>query len=234
MRTVVRLLGAALVAAALLMRLGPTPASVVAIAPSVQPAITAIAPADTTPLAPAQRLDPPPSRPTGETHVYLVGDSLTFGAVFFGELVPKLAAAGYQARVDDRVGRFMSGGTTLLQAEADAGRLEPVVLVALGSNEVADHWSAKYLNPAIDQLLAAAGDRWVIWVNVQQRDPTLATTFNALLAQKAHLYPHLLIAEWNAVNLSGLFDGPVHLTPTGYRVRADFVVATLNTLTQPH
>jgi hypothetical protein len=182
----------------------------------------------------AVRLDPPPTRPVGLTQVFVVGDSLTFGAQFFGGLDAKLAAAGYQARVDGRVGRFITGGATVLDNEVAHGRLEPLVFVALGDNEVADHWNAKNISASIDQLMVSAGDRWVIWMNTEVRDPTQATTFNAVLEGKRQIYRHLLIADWHSLNLAGLFDGPVHLTPTGYKVRADFTVSSLNTFTLPH
>lgn len=184
--------------------------------------------------AQAHRVKPPDTRPVGLTHVFVIGDSLTFGAQFFGGVDAKLAAAGYQARVDGKVGRFIAAGATILDNEVAHGRLEPLVFVALGNNEVANHWSAKFLSQSIDQLMAAAGDRWVIWMNVEQRDPTLSATFNALLESKRQLYRHLVIADWASLNLAGLFDGPLHLTPTGYNVRADFMVSSLNTFTLPH
>jgi hypothetical protein len=190
------------------------------------------APADA--VGQAVRLNPPPTRPVGLTHVFVIGDSLTFGAQFFGGLDAKLSAAGYQARADGKVGRFIAAGATILDNEVAHGRLEPLVFVALGNNEVANHWSAKNLSNSIDQLMAAAGDRWVIWMNVEQRDPTLALTFNALLESKRQIYRHLVIADWHSLNLAGLFDGPLHLTPTGYIVRANFMVSSLNTFTLPH
>jgi hypothetical protein len=245
MRAAVRFVAVASVAAVLLGHLAPTagasvrpataPATVAgpAALPPPTPTIDAIAgPADASELA--VRVHPPDTRPVGITSVYVIGDSLTFGAQFFGGLNAKLANAGYQARVDGKVGRFIAAGATILDNEVAHGRLEPVVFVALGDNEVANHWSAKNLSNSIDQLMGAAGERWVIWMTIQLRDPTLAATFNSVLAGKQQLYRHLLIADWHAVNLAGLFDGPIHLTPTGYNVRADFMVNSLNSLTLPH
>jgi hypothetical protein len=244
MRVAVRLVALASVAAILVGHIVPT--TVGAAGAAHQPAVLQVAAPTTTPTTIASvllsadattraaRLRPPPNRPVGLTQVFVVGDSLTFGASFFGGLDAKLAAAGYQARVDGRVGRFITGGATVLDNEVAHGRLEPLVFVALGDNEVANHWNAKNLSASIDQLMASAGDRWVIWMNIALRDPTLATTFNSVLESKRQLYRHLLIADWHGLDLAGLFDGPVHLTPTGYKVRADFMVSSLNTFTLPH
>jgi hypothetical protein len=249
MRVVVRLAAVASVAAILLGHLAPSSATagaavrpVAARTPAFAGPLPALGPVTTVSgistsadaTAQAARLDPPPTRPVGITQVYVVGDSLTFGASFFGGVEAKLAAAGYQARVDGKVGRFIAAGATLLDNEATHGRLEPLVFVALGNNEVANHWSAKNLSASIDQLMAAAGDRWVIWMNIEQRDPTLSLTFNAVLEAKRQVYRHLLIADWHSLDLTGLFDGPLHLTPTGYKVRADFMVSSLNAFTLPH
>jgi len=242
MRAAARLVAVACVGALLLGRVVPTsatervsPMSVAALAAAATTTTTIAAIAGSSDaVVPAHREHPPDTRPVGLTHLFLIGDSVTFGAQFFGGLDAKLAAAGYQARVDGKVGRFISAGATILDNEVAHGRLEPLVVVALGTNEVADHWTAKFLNASIDQLMAAAGDRWVIWVNVQQRDPTLAATFNALLESKRQIYRHLVIADWASLDLTGLFDGPVHLTPTGYKVWADFIVSSLNTFTLPH
>jgi hypothetical protein len=248
MRAAVRLVAVASAAALLLGHLAPTSATAGAsVRPAMLPAsapgvLAAAAPLTTIAaitssagaLVPAHRENPPATRPVGLTHVFVIGDSLTFGAEFFGGLDAKLAAAGYQARVDGKVGRFIAAGATILDNEVAHDRLEPLVFVALGNNEVANHWSAKFLSQSIDQLMAAVGDRWVIWMNVEQRDPTLATTFNALLESKRLLYRHLVIADWASLDTTGLFDGPLHLNPTGYKVRADFTITSLNTFTLPH
>ena len=242
MRVAVRLVAVVAVGAILAGHVAPSAATAAPrppLQPSAAPALGPVVTIGTVNTAAdaavqAVRLDPPPTRPIGLTHVYVIGDSLTFGADFFGGLTGKLAAAGYTARVDGKVGRFISAGATILDNEVAHGRLEPLVFVALGNNEVANHWSAKYLSASIDQLMAAAGDRWVIWMNVEQRDPTLGLVFNSILESKRQIYRHLVIADWASLDLAGLFDGPLHLTPTGYKVRADFVVSSLNTFTLPH
>lgn len=222
----VRILGAAMLLATLVVAGAPGRHT----ATPIQPAVSAIAVADATPLSAAVRLNPPRGLPLGETRVYVIGDSLTLGADVFGKVGAKLSAAGYQARVDGKVGRFIPEAATILQAEAAAGRLEPVVMAGLGTNEIEAGRSTVSIAASIDNLMTAVGNRWVIWINVKMRDQVSADRFNTILNAKAAQYRHLLIADWRSTSTSIYFqfDG-IHLSPAGYVVRATFMVTTMNT-----
>lgn len=186
----------------------------------------------------AVRIRPP--FPCGEQRVFIVGDSLTFGADYFGKLGSLLTGAGYLPRINAIEGRFTSAGATILRDEALAGRLERVVMVALGTNDAAAGYSTTSFAGNVDKVMAAVGaSRIVLWVNLQMKSTTTrpyldaaTVNFNAILTTKSAQYPNLRIADWEATpNRIYLSSDGIHYSSTGYRNRATFTRERLDSLT---
>lgn len=159
----------------------------------------------------------------------MVGDSLTVGALGFGNFLRRSAAAGLTATVDAKVGRFTPTGAQIVAGRAASGRLEPTVVVALGTNDMSGLVTDSRLDALIDQVLRATGpDRRVIWVNLRLRATARAQRFNDALVRMARRHPNLQIADWAVHPGSALLAGDgVHLTTEGYRQRAQFMVDEL-------
>lgn len=168
-----------------------------------------------------------------ERHVFVIGDSLTVGAIKFADLDAVLAAGDYVARIDARQSRFSDGGADQLQIEADAGTLEPVVVVALGTNDATARFTTAWFAEHIDATMAAVGPwRTVLWMNLQLGDTSLSDRFNAVLAFKSAQYPNLFVLDWASTpshdELAG--DG-IHLGPRGYVQRVAFLKDQLDRFT---
>ena len=170
--------------------------------------------------------------PFGQHTLYIIGDSLTVGADVFGGLSKRLTAAGYTVRINGNVGRTIAVGNTILATEAAAGRLEPVVMVALGTNDVWAGRSTATITKSIDDVMATVGNRWVIWVNIQMRDTVAAARFNLLLRNRLTTYPRTIIADWSSTpNLQYMQRLGIHYSPAGYLNRAIFLVDYLELAT---
>lgn len=166
----------------------------------------------------------PPPAICGETDVVVVGDSLTVGADYFGDLTDVMAAAGYTAVVDGAVARFSSGGVTVLKSRLAEGTLEPLVIVALGTNDAAAGYTTSWFGSNVDKVMSTVGpSRVVVWVNLQMADTATAGRFNAVLASKALQYRNLLVADWASTPNSQYLTGDgLHYNTTGYKNRALF------------
>jgi lysophospholipase L1-like esterase len=172
----------------------------------------------------------------GESNVYVIGDSLTKGAAFPGDLEQLLANAGYHARVDSEISRFIKAGVQILDLQAHRRRntLEPVVMVALGTNDAHAGFTTNALASLIDQLMTAVGPhRLVVWTTTQFLPSFRSDQFNRVLRWKAAHYPNLLIADWDATDHTQYLapDG-IHYSNDGYRVRAAFVLRALEAVTR--
>lgn len=186
----------------------------------------------------AVRIRPP--FPCGEQRVFIVGDSLTVGADYFGQLGSLLTNAGYLPRINAIESRFTSAGATILRDEALAGRLEQVVMVALGTNDAAAGYSAASFAGNVDKVMTAVGPgRIVLWVNLQLKSTTTrpyldaaTINFNAVLTTKASEYSNLRIADWEATpNRIYLSSDGIHYSTTGYKNRAVFSRERMDSLT---
>jgi lysophospholipase L1-like esterase len=158
----------------------------------------------------------------GATRVFTLGDSLTVGAIDAG-FRSRLAEAGFIGRDNARVGRPLTTGIAILRDEIATGRLEPVVIVALGTNDLfrTSDWFAS----AVDEVMRVVGNRHVIWVNMQVRTDlrrnAMAGHFNAVLAAKALKYPNLTIGDWATDGpADALYGDGFHYNPRGYAARA--------------
>ena len=181
--------------------------------------------------------DPGPDRRAcGASKVYVIGDSLTKGADFPGGLEQLLTNAGYEARVDAEISRFIKAGVQILdlQAHLRRSRLEPVIMVALGTNDAHAGFTAKALGSLVDQLMTAVGpNRLVVWTTTQFLPEFRSEAFNWVLRAKAVQYPDLLIADWDATDHTGFLapDG-IHYSNDGYRVRAIFTLQQIEAVTR--
>lgn len=166
---------------------------------------------------------PPPSI-CQQRKAFLIGDSLTVGSIEFGDLDDILLAAGYLVRIDARQSRFTDGGANRLRDESASGALEQLVVVALGTNDAAAGFTTKWFSDNIDRAMAAVGPRrTVLWVNLQLGDLTRQTRFNDVLKLKSFQYPNLLVLDWaSQPTRSYLTSDGIHLSPTGYRIRAAY------------
>jgi lysophospholipase L1-like esterase len=175
-------------------------------------------------------------RACGESSVYVIGDSLTVSADFPGGLGQLLARAGYHARVDAEISRFIKAGVQILDLRAHIRRqpLEPIVMVALGTNDAHAGFTTPALESLVDQLMTAVGpDRLVVWVNTQFLPAFRSDGFNLVLRWKAAQYPNLVIADWAATDhTSSLTRSGIHYTNDGYRVRAAFMLDQLEAVTR--
>lgn len=167
----------------------------------------------------------PPPAICFERRAFVIGDSLTVGALEFGGLDDVLDAAGYTARIDARQARFADGGANRLAIEAAAGRLEPLVVVGLGTNDAAAGFTMAWFADNIDKAMAAVGrSRTVLWINLQIGDLARQARFNDVLTFKSAQHPNLLVLDWASQPTRQYLEGDgIHLEPAGYRLRTAFM-----------
>ena len=167
----------------------------------------------------------------------IIGDSLTLGADAFGSLAAKIRKTNKwtSVSIDYRVGRKASVGADMLPDKILDNTT--AIVVALGTNDMLSRTESWYPRWVIDRVMANTLDIPVLWVNLKFPDTRLnwksrGNRFNREL-QKAKLrYPTLTIADWNTsfIPKSGsrfISDG-VHLTVSGYRTRASFLIPTIS------
>lgn len=127
--------------------------------------------------------------------VFVVGDSLTVGAApyipgaFAANEIPLVGISG-------KVGRHTSEGTGVLAGAIADGTVGPntTIVGALGTN---DYGSASGFASQVDQFLAVAGRRRVVWVNIAFHDgrDAQAVALNAQLARTSRLQ----VADWHSL-----------------------------------
>jgi lysophospholipase L1-like esterase len=161
---------------------------------------------------------PPPARQT-----WVQGDSVLLGAA--PDTTAALAGAGWSATVAAFEGLSLTAATAqFAQHQAELG---PVVVVELGANEFGD---PPLFGQQLDQAMTVLGPRHVIWLTVSHFTPQ-ADSINAEIAAAALRWPNLTVADWASVvaaNPGSVYSDGLHLTPTGYQLMADFVLAHLN------
>jgi lysophospholipase L1-like esterase len=170
------------------------------------------------------------------TRVFVVGDSLTVGAADFGGLRGKLEDAGFNPTISARTGRGLEGGLSVLRSQ---GSLPHIVVVALGTNDVAYGRSTKSFGALVDDVMEAVGDdRFVLWINLDLDGTSWgaeqAGRFNRVLREKSWKHGNLAVADWSSFvddHASWMASDDVHLTGTGYRQRANFYLWQLQAWT---
>ncbi len=159
--------------------------------------------------------------------VYVVGDSLTVGAAPY--IPGAFAASGIPlVAVDGKVGRHTSEGAAVLAGAIANGAVGPntTIVAALGTN---DYGSASNFAQQVDQFLAVAGGRRVVWVNIAFADgrDAQAVALNAQLDVRAS---RLRVADWHSF-IAGHGDwwagDGTHLNATGYEGRATWLAGEI-------
>ena len=180
-----------------------------------------------------------PFTPNTSPSLLIIGDSITWGSDYFAKAQKLVAGDGQWANVvvDGQYSRRvafptpntsirMSGVKSYLQIKA-AGLNPDAVIVALGSNDVAMESKIEVYEKIIRDLMDTIGNVPVTWLTVNRRDTkTIAARsviFNNVLIKLTAEYPNLVLSDWYSVinsNLKLMAWDKVHLTPTGYTVRA--------------
>lgn len=176
--------------------------------------------------------------PNGQGTLLMVGDSLTFGANYFGKLGTKAQATNNWTKVvvDAKNGRKATVGAKVI-----ADRLTDTttaIVIALGTNDMISKPATWYPDYAIDTVMEQVGALPVLWVNLEfsptgRSDWRLrATRFNRALRNATSRYPNLVVADWNKFftpkGQSRFVADGVHLTVTGYKTRTSFFLSQLN------
>jgi lysophospholipase L1-like esterase len=180
-----------------------------------------------------------PFTPNTSPSLLIIGDSITWGSDYFAKAQKLVAGDGQWANVvvDGQYSRRvafptpntsirMSGVKSFLKLKA-AGLNPDAVIVALGSNDVAMESKIEVYEKIIRDLMETIGNVPVTWLTVNRRDTKAifrrSVVFNTVLVKLTAEYPNLVISDWSAI----INDNPklmawdkVHLTPTGYTVRA--------------
>jgi hypothetical protein len=147
---------------------------------------------------------PTPSALNSPPTIFLMGDSILFGAQ------PFIAQAlkGWSAAFDAEVGRPSSAGVAIA---ADHAAVAPdVVVVELGTN---DGEQASFRANADAILNAFSVAQLVVWVNVHSPDPS-AREVNRQIRLAVAPRPNAVVADWNAgVPSEDLSSDGIHLSP---------------------
>lgn len=180
-----------------------------------------------------------PFTPNTNPSLLILGDSITWGSDYFAKAQKLVAGDGQWANVvlDGQYSRRvafptpnssvrMSGVKTYLKLKA-AGLKPDAVIVALGSNDVALETKPEVYELIIRDLMNNLGNVPVTWLTVNRRDTKAiaarSVTFNSVLVKMTREYPNLVLSDWYSVinsNLKLMSWDKVHLTPTGYVIRA--------------
>ena len=180
-----------------------------------------------------------PFTPDASPSLLIIGDSITWGTDYFAKAQKLVAGDGQWANVvvDGQYSRRvafptpntsirMSGVKSYLKLKA-AGLNPDAVIVALGSNDVAMESKIKVYEKIIRDLMDTIGNVPVTWLTINRRDTkrihARSVIFNSVLIKLTAEYPNLVLSDWYSVinsNLKLMAWDKVHLTPTGYAIRA--------------
>ncbi|MCX6536527.1 MAG: SGNH/GDSL hydrolase family protein [Actinobacteria bacterium] len=180
-----------------------------------------------------------PFTPNTGPSLLILGDSITWGTDYFAKAQKLVAGDGQWVNVvvDGQYSRRvafptpntsirMSGVKSYLKLKAE-GLNPDAVIVALGSNDVALETKPEIYEKIIRDLMNTIGNVPVTWLTVNRRDTKTifarSVVFNTVLVKLTSEYPNLVLSDWSAI----INDNPklmswdkVHLTPTGYVIRA--------------
>ncbi|MDO4908940.1 MAG: acyltransferase family protein [Corynebacterium sp.] len=120
---------------------------------------------------------------TGED-MSAIGDSVMLASV------EKLYGQFPGIDIDAAVSRSMPEITDVVADWAHTGRLRPVVVLGVGTNDEVDPWE-------IDQVMAIVGpDRLVVMTAPYGNRPWIGASITNIFAAAEH-YPNLVVADWN-------------------------------------
>lgn len=159
--------------------------------------------------------DTGPADPGPQRTLLNLGDSLAVGA---GGPLPD-ALSGWTVDTDAQTNRPTAAGVARLEARGEDD-LPSVLAISLGTNDSPSATAAFRRN--VERVLEIAGtNRCVLWAEIR-RPPENGVSYsglNGVLRDVATSHPNLHI-----VNATGeLASDRVHLTPAGYRTRADAI-----------
>ena len=192
--------------------------------------------------APLVSASKPAIGPNGQGTLLVVGDSLTFGANYFGKLGVKSQATNIWTKVvvDAKNGRKATVGARVI-----ADRLTDTttaIVVALGTNDMISKSATWYPDYAIDTVMEQAGAVPVLWVNLEFSATgrpdwrSRAVRFNRALKNATNRYPNLVVADWNKFftpkGQSRFVADGIHLTVTGYKTRTSFFLSQMSVFSQ--
>jgi hypothetical protein len=184
---------------------------------------------------------PPPAsiQPNGQGRLLIIGDSLSVGTDYFGKLQSRTERLGIWpiVSIDDKPGRKASLAAPILKKQLTGATT--AIVIALGTNDMISRTESWYPRYVIDLVMAETRNLPVLWVNTEfsalgRRDwISRSVRFNKALVKAQARWPQLRIADWNAsftpkASSRFIADG-VHLTVSGYKTRATFMVNTLRT-----
>jgi len=160
------------------------------------------------------------SRPGGLEEVVLLGDSLSVGTDTY--LRPLLASRGasYTAKVES--GQRTGWGVEYLKENPPA--TNATLVVGFGTNDSAGREAFARDVDALMNTLRLTNRVW--WLTVDKPDGEI---YNQVLREKARRWPNLQVAEWTSyAQTRGVTrDATLHYNGEGYRVRAEFTLATI-------
>jgi lysophospholipase L1-like esterase len=192
--------------------------------------------------APLVSASKPAIGPNGQGTLLVVGDSLTFGANYFGKLGVKSQATNIWTKVvvDAKNGRKATVGAKVIADHLTD--TTTAIVVALGTNDMISKSATWYPDYAIDTVMEQVGTVPVLWVNLEfspigRADwRSRAARFNRALKNATTRYPNLVVADWNKFftpkGQSRFVADGVHLTVTGYKTRTSFFLAQMNVFAQ--
>jgi len=162
----------------------------------------------------ATNSDAGPADPGPQRTLLNLGDSLAVGA---GGPLPD-ALSGWTVETDAQTSRPTAAGVARLEARGDD--LPSVLAISLGTNDSPD--AKRTFRRHVERVLEVAGtNRCVLWAEIQ-RPPENGVSYsglNEVLRDVAGSNPNLKI-----IDATGERAGDrVHLTPAGYRTRADAI-----------
>ena len=193
-------------------------------------------------VVPANAARKPAIGANGQGTILMVGDSLTFGANYFGKLGIRAQGTNIWTKVtlDARNGRKATVGAKVIANKLTS--TTTAVVVALGTNDMISKTQSWYPRYAIDKVMAQAGGLPVLWVNLEFSPTGRADwrsrgiRFNRELQKATNRYPNLTIADWNKFftpkGKSRFVADGVHLSVTGYKTRSTFFINQMMTFGQ--
>lgn len=173
----------------------------------------------------------------GQRELLILGDSLSVGTDAFGQLQARVERTDIWPSVviDDRVGRTAKQSIPLLQKRVSAQTT--AIVIALATNDLLSHSEPSYPKQIIDEVMSTTNNLPVLWVNVEysatgRRDwVSRSARFNKALVTARSRWPQLQIADWNKFFIpkskSRFIADGIHLTVSGYKTRATFLVDQL-------
>lgn len=170
----------------------------------------------------------------GQDTLLVVGDSLTQGAAVFGKLRERLLKLGTWSNVviDYKYGRRGPEGIVAMRERLKKNPNITAVIFALGTNDLLSRRYPTYPQQLIDSYNKEFAHIPTLWVDAQYssahpdwnvRARRYVRAIAAASATSTNTYHASWFKNFDRKSPWYQFDG-IHLSPRGYRMRADFIV----------